>query len=190
MDEEVDFVLYELLDHHVSRFASLYVQALRRYEALQDRLLQHPSNNLSTDILSLRRGVMHMHKIIHPEQEIFVLLKSAHVPYISSRHRPYFEDVASRAAELSEDVDNLLEGLSEMVQSYTGMQSNEINKIMKFLTIVSVLALPATTVASIYGMNFYIPEIHWHYGYWYSLIIMLLVTMLLLLYMRRKRWLR
>ncbi len=190
MDEGVDFALYELLDHHVTRFASLYVQALHRYESLQDRLLQHPSTNLASDILQLRRMVMHMHKIIHPEQEIFVLLKSAHVPYISSHHRPYFEDVASRASELSADVDSLLDGLSDMVQSYTGMQSNEINKIMKFLTIVSVLALPATTIASIYGMNFYIPEVRWHYGYWYSLLVMLLVTTVLLIYMRGKRWLR
>jgi magnesium transporter len=68
------------------------------------------------------------------------------------------------------------------------MQSNQINKVMKFLTILSILALPATTIASIYGMNFWIPEIHWHYGYWYSLIVMALITGALLLYMRLHGW--
>ena len=59
---------------------------------------------------------------------------------------------------------------------------------MKVLTIISILSLPATTIASIYGMNFWIPEIHWRYGYWYSLSVMFLVTIALLVYMRRHHW--
>ncbi len=190
LDEGVDFALYEVLSHHVRRFASVYIEAVKQYENLHDKLLEHPYKNLANQIVILRKDAMHLRKMIHPEQEIYALLKSSEVPYIAKKNRPYFHDVASRAAELSSDVDSIRDGLSGMVQAYTSMQSNEINKVMKFLTIVSVLSLPATTIASIYGMNFFIPEIHWHYGYWYSLVVMLLITILLLLYMNRREWLR
>ncbi len=190
LDEGVDFALYEVLYHHVRRFTTIYVEAVKRFESLHDILLECPSKNLASQIVTLRKDAMHLRKMIHPEQEIYALLKSADVPYIATRNRPYFDDVASRAAELSSDVDSIRDGLSGMVEAYTSMQSNEINKIMKFLTIVSVLSLPATTIASIYGMNFYIPELHWHYGYWYSLVVMLLITLLLLIYMNRRQWLR
>lgn len=190
LDEGVDFALYEVLYHHIRRFATVYIDAVKRFESLHDKLLTYHYKSLAGQIVILRKDAMHLRKMIHPEQEIFALLKSSDVPYIDKKNRPYFDDVASRAAELSTDVDSIRDGLSGMVEAYTSMQSNEINKFMKFLTVVSVLSLPATTIASIYGMNFYIPEIHWHYGYWYSLVVMLLVTILLLLFMNRRPWLK
>jgi magnesium transporter len=190
LDEGVDFALYEILYHHVRRFAALNTEVVAGFEALHARLLEHPYRDLAGDIVHLRQSAMQLRKMIHPELEIFALLKSPDVPYIDKMNRPYFDDVASRARELSDDVDGVRDGLSGMVEAYTSMQSNEINKVMKFLTILSVLALPATTIASIYGMNFYIPEIHWHYGYFYSLIVMFLITMLLLLHMRHRNWFR
>jgi magnesium transporter len=190
LDEGVDFALYEVLYHHVHRLAQLNAVVVARFEALHAKLLEHPYRNLANDIVNLRKSAMRLRKMIHPELEIFALLKSPDVPYIDKNNRPYFDDIAARARELSEDVDSIRDGLSGMVEAYTSMQSNEINKVMKFLTILSVLALPATTIASIYGMNFYIPEIHWRYGYFYSLIVMSLVTVLLLLHMRKRDWFR
>ena len=122
---------------------------------------------------------------IRPELEIFSLFGSEHFPYVNDKNRLYFTDLSQRMSQLIEDVDGYRDGLSEAVEAYTSMQSNEINKVMRVLTVISVLALPATTIASIYGMNFDIPEIHWKYGYWYSLVLMVTVTAAIFIYMKR-----
>jgi magnesium transporter len=185
----VDFVLYHLLYTHLRHVYRATEQIGQSFETLHIKLLRTPNQNLSLDIVRLRKKTYWLYSVIRPEIKIFALLKE-HVSYVQKNNHPYFEDLYSQVDEILNDIEAYRDGLEGMVEAFSGMQSNQINKVMKFLTILSILALPATTIASIYGMNFWIPEIHWHYGYWYSLIIMILVTAALLLYMRLHGWFR
>lgn len=188
--EGADFALYHLLSAHLDHLQALDEAINRRYEAVQETLLHHPYRNLAPDIAALRRWVMWARRLTEPEIEVFTLLGNEGFHFVEAAHRPYFQDLKARMHEIAEDIQSNREGLSGTVEAYTSMQSNEINKVMKFLTIISVLALPATTIASIYGMNFYIPETHWSFGYAYSLAVMAGVTGLLLWLMKRRNWFR
>ncbi len=188
MNEGVDFALYQLLTAHVVALRALANHLDSRFEGLHRMLLTHPYRDLSPHILTLRKEAMAAKHVLDPEGAIFELLKSSDFPYVQTKNQPYFQDVAFLMNEVVAEVQQIREGLAEMVEAYTSLQSNEINKVMWFLTIVSTLALPATTIASIYGMNFvHMPELHWRYGYWYTLSLMFVVSVLLLLWMRMRR---
>ncbi len=188
MDEGVDFALYQLLDRHVVALRQLANDLDRQFESLHRRLLMHPYTNMSPDILALRKRAMAAKHILDPEGAIVELLKSKGFPYVSKRNHPYFQDVSFLMNEVVSEVQDIRNGLAEMVEAYTSLQSNEINKVMWFLTIVSTLALPATTIASIYGMNFTnMHELHWRYGYYYSLVLMAFISVVLLLWVRNQR---
>ena len=63
------------------------------------------------------------------------------------------------------------------------------NKIIKIFTIVNVIFLPPTLIASMYGMNFeQMPELSWAYGYPFAIGLMVLTVVLILLYFRIKKW--
>jgi magnesium transporter len=63
------------------------------------------------------------------------------------------------------------------------------NSLIKVLTIVSIVGIPPTLIAGIYGMNFVnIPELHWTYGYAYAWALMLLSAVLPLGWFRAKGW--
>ncbi len=80
--------------------------------------------------------------------------------------------------------------ISFLLDAVLGMISIEQNSIIKIFTIASVVFLPPTLVASIYGMNFkVIPELNWENGYIYALAVMILSAVLPLLYFYRKGWL-
>lgn len=189
LSEGLDFALYRLLYDHVHHFYTATRHVSDEFETLHARLLKTPYKNLALDIVALRKKTYWLYKVVRPEIKIFALLKE-HISYVAPRNRPYYEDLYSQAQEVLSDIESYRDGLEGLVEAFSGMQSNEINKVMKFLTIISVLALPATTIASIYGMNFFIPELHWHYGYWYSLTVMFLVTAVLLVYIHKNHWFR
>jgi magnesium transporter len=66
----------------------------------------------------------------------------------------------------------------------------EQNRTIKIFSVVAVVFLPPTLIASIYGMNFDImPELHWPLGYPMALIIMLISSFAPYLYFKRKGWL-
>ncbi len=181
-----DMALYRYLTRHLSGYRRRLAEISREYEQIHGVMLRHPYRNLSHQILDLRRRTMALWRSTRPEREIFKLLASKDFPYLADGNRLFFVDLADRMQEVVNDLADYRGGLAEAVEAYSSLQSNEINKVMRVLTVISVLALPATTIASIYGMNFYIPEIHWRFGYYYSLLLMAVATGLVFLYMKHR----
>ncbi len=72
---------------------------------------------------------------------------------------------------------------------FIGLLSVEQNKVRKIFTIVNVIFLPPTLIASIYGMNFDImPELNWEYGYLFSIGVMILAAVTPLIIFKKKGW--
>lgn len=78
---------------------------------------------------------------------------------------------------------------AELIEGHISITSHRLNQIMKVLTIVTVLFVPLSFLAGIYGMNFsYIPELGWHYGYFTLLGVMASVFIGLVIWFKRRRW--
>ncbi|MCP4780478.1 MAG: magnesium transporter CorA family protein [Hyphomicrobium sp.] len=77
-----------------------------------------------------------------------------------------------------------------LLEATLGMISIEQSQIIKLFSVMAVVLLPPTLVASIYGMNFkYMPEIDWLFGYPFALGLMFVAALVPFLYFRRKGWL-
>ncbi|MDQ2918321.1 MAG: magnesium transporter CorA family protein [Verrucomicrobiota bacterium] len=80
--------------------------------------------------------------------------------------------------------------LSFLLDATLGMIANEQNAIIKILSVAALVFLPPTLVAGIYGMNFHVlPELNWHYGYPFAVMIMLASAVLPYLFFKRRGWL-
>jgi magnesium transporter len=68
--------------------------------------------------------------------------------------------------------------------------SNDLNKVMRTLTVASIILMVDSLIAGIYGMNFVnIPELKLQYGYFAALILMAGLSILLILLFKRLKWL-
>ena len=86
--------------------------------------------------------------------------------------------------------ESLFQKVNFLMQAAMGYINIEQNKIMKFFSVVSVMFLPATLVASTYGMNFdFMPELHFKYGYPMAIGLMIAAALTPYIYFRRKGWL-
>lgn len=81
------------------------------------------------------------------------------------------------------------ERLDYLQNIFLGVLNIEQNKVIKIFTIMNVIFLPPTLIASIYGMNFDIlPELRWDYGYAFSIFLMVLSAVTPLAYFKKKGW--
>ncbi|GAB3880826.1 magnesium/cobalt transporter CorA [Spirosoma agri] len=110
----------------------------------------------------------------------------------------WFNDIEQqRLRTLIKDINSLIdhtnfifERLEFLQNTYLGLIDLEQNRIVKIFTVVSLVFLPPTLLASIWGMNFdEMPEIHWKYGYAFALAMMVLSSALTVWIFRRKKWL-
>ncbi len=102
----------------------------------------------------------------------------------------------SRFASLHDDIvslndysNHLAEKVQFLLDALVGMIGIAQNEVFKILTIVSIMGIPPTLIASIYGMNFkIIPELHWTFGYPYALAMIVLSAILPLVWFKWRGW--
>ena len=107
------------------------------------------------------------------------------------------DDLQPRLTMIIKDINSLFEytkfgfdRLDYLQDTFLGLVNIEQNKIIKIFTVVNVIFLPPTLIASMYGMNFdFMPELHWQLGYLFSLGLMIAFTLIVLLIFRLKKWL-
>jgi magnesium transporter len=88
------------------------------------------------------------------------------------------------------DFEGHLSGKTQfLLDAVLGFISTEQNDIFKVLTIVSVVGVPPTLIASMYGMNFHdMPELGWRYGYPYGLTLIAVSAIVPILWFKRRGW--
>ncbi|NBQ89274.1 MAG: hypothetical protein EBU07_17790 [Betaproteobacteria bacterium] len=105
---------------------------------------------------------------------------------LTPRTRTRLRRLEGDAHSLMEHTGFLANNISFELAAILGMVNIEQNGIIKFFSVVSVVFLPPTLVASLYGMNFdLIPELHWHFGYPWALLLMVVSAVLPYAWFRR-----
>lgn len=148
-------------------------------EADEDILLQ--IKNLQERTMMLREN------IIDKQRAVSNMLKSDLIP----------ADLHPKLTIIIKDINSLLEHirfsfdrLDYLQDTFLGFVNIEQNKIIKIFTVVSVIFMPPTLIASIYGMNFEImPEVKWKYGYLLAIFFMLGSSLSILYFFKKKKWL-
>jgi magnesium transporter len=125
--------------------------------------------------------------MIDKQRMISAMLRSDHFPKdCYDRLRMMIKDVNSLMDHTSFSFDRL----EYLQDTFLGLINIEQNKIIKIFTVASVVFLPPTLVASIYGMNFVgMPELNWKLGYPFALALIILSSLLTLWIFKRKGWL-
>lgn len=125
--------------------------------------------------------------LIDKQRVLSSLLKSYKLP----------PDVREEIRILIKDVNSLIdytkfnfERLNYLQNTFLGLLNIEQNKVIKIFTVIATIFIPPTLIASIYGMNFEnIPELHWKYGYYFSLLLMVLTATVPLYFFKKRGWL-
>ncbi|MEG0602862.1 MAG: magnesium/cobalt transporter CorA [Mucinivorans sp.] len=113
------------------------------------------------------------------------------------RSERFPNDIYPRVGIMLKDVGSLLnhadfsfERLEFLQDTFMALINIEQNKIIKMFTVLSVIFMPPTLIASAYGMNFsFMPELSWDLGYPFAIFLMLLSVAITLIFFKRKRWL-
>ncbi len=122
--------------------------------------------------------------LVDKQRIISAILKSHLLPVdVKEEFKIMIKDVGSLISYTNFN----FEKLNYLQNTFLGLINLEQNKIIKALTLMSVILLPPTLIASIYGMNFrYMPELDWKFGYFYALLTMLISVLLSYLFFKRK----
>jgi magnesium transporter len=185
-----DYIYHLILDTIVDEFTPILDKFDGAIEKLEEEVFHNLNDHTLEKILDMKRDVFRLRRISTYQREMVNRLSRGEFPLVTDQEIAYYRNVYDhlvRAAELSESYRDILTGL---LDAYLSMTSQKLNEIMKVLTLFSTFFLPLTFIVGLYGMNFeFMPELHWHYGYFFTWTIMIATAVGMFFFFRRKKWL-
>lgn len=141
------------------------------------------------DTLGLKRRLLEMRRRIGPLRDILNGMLRREAAIIPADSFPYFQDIFDHALRIIEVIDMERDILSAVMDAHLSMQSNQLNRVMQNMTIISTLLMTAALVAGIYGMNFkFMPELDWRMGYPFAFLAMAGLCGLEIYFFKKKGW--
>ena len=149
-------------------------------DGTQTEIVQNITSFQETTLM-VRQNILDKHRVVSS-----MLRSTDFTKKEKSRMQIIIEDINS----LIEHTNFLFTRLDYLQDSFMGMINIDQNKIIKIFTIVSVVFMPPTLIASIYGMNFkFMPELTWETGYPIALILIILSSLATLYIFKKRNWL-
>jgi magnesium transporter len=185
-----DYLAYALLDAVVDCYFSILEKFGDKIENLEEDLLDNPGKEMLKQLHDLKREMIYVRKAVWPMRELINNMERSETELIKPTTDIYLRDLHDHTIRVIDTVETYRDLLSGMMDIYLSSVSNKMNEIMKVLTIITTIFVPVTFIAGVYGMNFeYMPELHSHWGYAITWLIMLTIIITLLFYFRKKKWL-
>ena len=175
------FTTLDVLEDHVEQ---VLVDAKSRYEkGILVRIEEH-----TQDLHDIKRAIIPFREAVN-NVKIRLDNKDKAEEIISKSSLMFFARLQYKSVELLDQIEYNLNKLDSATNYFFSAQSNRMNEVMKVLTIVSVVFIPLTFIAGVYGMNFdNMPELNNPNGYYYTLVGMFILLVLMLVYFKWRKW--
>ncbi len=185
-----DYLAFALLDIVVDNYIYLISILGDKIEDLEDNLLRDPSQSVIDRINMYKRELNFLRKNINPAKDMIIAFSKMEADLIEDSTDVHLKELVDNIHQAIDSSNSYREILSDQLNIYHTTISSKLNDIMKFLTVFSVIFIPLTFIAGIYGTNFEVlPELHYKYSYFIMLGTMFAVAVGMLIYFRKKKWL-
>ncbi|WP_051405054.1 magnesium/cobalt transporter CorA [Bacillus cihuensis] len=184
------FLMHGLIDKLVDEYFPLVYRIEEELNWIEDNTKNETIAELIERLFDLRAEMSALRKTILPMRDMLYRMNySDRLSYLMEQHL-YFNDIHDHLLKLVEMLESYRDFSSDIRDSYLSVNSNSLNTTMMTLTVITTIFMPLTFIAGIYGMNFdYMPELHWHYGYFAVIGIMALISVLMCGFFIKKGWL-
>jgi magnesium transporter len=185
-----DQLFYRIADGVVDA----YLPALDYFDELSDSLdeevLQNPSPGSLDRIFSAKRSLIVLRRILANTRDVTLHLQRTETTLIGRDLWPFLRDIFDHVARNLDTVEVQRDLLSGAMEIYLSAQAQRTNVVMKVLTVLSTIALPALVISGIYGMNLHgLPWADNPRGGWDAIALMGGTTIALLFLLHKMDWL-
>ncbi len=184
-----DFTFYSLMDVLIDDYLDICENLEMQIEDLELSMEGRSDVDPTQTIHQIRKFQIYFrHQVIPVREGVNRLIKEPdHM--ITEDDLPYFHDILDHLDQVISKLDEIRDNLASIREMYLTQINTGMNKVIKLLTVVSTIFIPVTFVAGIYGMNFTnMPELHWKYGYFIILGVMLILGLGSFFLFRRNKW--
>lgn len=189
-EEKPSKLLYLITDSIVDSYFVSIDHSDDRIDKLQDSVLDNPSPEILENLFDQKRKLIELRRVLVNLRDACMSLQRESGSILQPELYPFFRDVYDHALRLLDSVETLRDLLNNTFDVYLSSVANRTNQVMKVLTVLSTVALPALVISGIYGMNLRgLPFLESDHGTEIVVGMMVASTVLVLWMLKRFDWL-
>jgi magnesium transporter len=149
-------LVYRIADVLIDSFAPILGELDDRIDELQTAVVQLPTNEQLAEMLKYRAALIQLRRLITPQRDLFESLSAGvtELPGFDDDDVRYLRDVYDHLIHLSDLIDSYRDLLSGTTDAYLSVVSNQLNVVMKQLSIIATIFLPLSFLTGFFGQNF------------------------------------
>jgi magnesium transporter len=183
-------LMHRIIDMMVDAYRPEIDELSERLDALEKEVFERANARLAKDILDFKRDVASLRRVVQPQRDVVGRLARREFPFIDEQVAYRFRDVHDHLVRLADESMFLQDRISSLLEAHLSIVSNQLNSIMKILTVIATVFMPLTFITGLYGMNVSLP--HFGFGetrmFWVLVMFMTSLSVGMLAYFRARDW--
>ena len=187
-----DRLTYTMLDFLLDNYNPAVEELAAGIADLETKVLSSPGQDILQGVLQLKGEVQRLRQIVSPQRDVLARLGRGEFKLVRAHMLPYYRDLTDRLVRINDLAENFRDSLTNVLQVHLNLQQNQINKVIKVLTVLATLSVPFLAITSFYGMNIqHMPNTEWpawEWSYTYIFGLTALLTAVVYAIMKRYKW--
>ena len=186
-----DRLTYTILDQMLENYGPATDQLAQAVLEIEKSVMTTASKRVLNQVMHLKTEVMRLHQIIMPQREVMARMSHGEFKLVRNTMLPYYRDLSDHLSRLSDYTDSYRDSITNTLQVHFNVQQMEINRVIKVLTVLATLCMPALIITSFYGMNVgHLPNTSWSWQASYLTIFSItgVLTGLVYLLLKFRKW--
>ena len=151
------YLLYKIVDTCVDASFPMLRKMGLKLDRLEDDIFEGRSSEIVRDISEAKQEIINFRKIVRPQRAVLRDLERTKQRYLQEELEIYFDDISDAAERIWDTLENYKEVVEALESTNESVLSHRLNDSFRILTAASVVLLPLTLIASIFGMNVPVP---------------------------------
>ena len=151
------YLLYKIVDDSVDASFPMLRKIGNKLERIEEDIFEDEQAEVVRDISNVKQEIINFRKVVRPQRAAFADLERTKTRYIADDLDIYFDDIVDASERIWDMLENYKEVVEALEETNESAISHRSNEIFRILTAFSVIFLPLTLIASIWGMNVHVP---------------------------------
>ncbi len=183
------YLLYKIVDDSFDYCFPMLRKIGNKLERLEEDIFEGRSEEVVRDISNSKQEIINFRKIIRPQRAVLRDLERTKQRYLAEDLEVYFDDIVDASERIWDMLENYKEVVEALEVTNESVLSHRVNEVLRFLTAISVVVLPLTFIASIWGMNVHVPGEGESAPFWMIMGGMVVLLLGMVGYFRKRGWL-
>jgi magnesium transporter len=185
------YLLYRLVDDGFDYCFPMLRKIGNKLDALEVEIFEGRSEEIVRDISNVKQEIINFRKVIRPQRPVLRDLEKVKQRYLAPDMdlEIYFDDIVDAHERIWDMLENYKEVIEALEDTNESVISHRVNDILRVLTSISVIVLPLTFIASLWGMNVGVPGEGDPEDFYAIVGVCVLVLVAMLVFFRRRGWL-